>query len=78
MRAHLKEVDDMFIAERRRVNERFKEYDGTLLKILQIPFIFENEQLTKIDRITGNDLETSEVLYSTLFYLISKERLFTM
>ncbi len=31
MRAHLKEVNDMFIAERRRVNERYKEYNGCYL-----------------------------------------------
>lgn len=31
MRTHLKEVNDIFIAERRRVNELYKEYDGTYL-----------------------------------------------
>ncbi len=31
MRAHLKEVNDILIAERRRVNERYKKYDGCYL-----------------------------------------------
>ena len=43
-------------------------------KTLQIIFLFENEQLAEIDFLTGNDLETCEILYFASFCTISKER----
>lgn len=37
-------------------------------------FSIEDKQLTKICFLIGNDLETSEFLYSVLFCIKSKER----
>ena len=31
MKKHIREVDEMFYDERKRVRERYKEYDGTYL-----------------------------------------------
>lgn len=39
-----------------------------------VVFAFENEQIAEIRFLTGNDLETSEVLYFSLFCIIPKER----
>lgn len=45
-------------------------------KTLCIVFIAQIEWVAKIGFLIGNDLETSEVLYSALFCIISKERAF--
>ena len=43
-------------------------------KTLCIVFIAQIEWVAKIGFLIGNDLETSEVLYLTLFCIKSKER----
>ena len=43
-----------------------QESDLSRVKTLQIVFSFENEWFVKIGFLIGNDLETSEVLYSAL------------
>ena len=45
-------------------------------KTLRIVFLTEIEYFAKIRFLMGNDLETSEVLYSSLFYIKSKERIY--
>lgn len=47
-----------------------------LRKTFQIVYILEDESLTTSYYLTGNDLETSEILYSSLFYIKSKERIY--
>ena len=49
-----------------------KTYNIPLLKTQQTTFVIENEQFAKIYCLTGNDLETSETLYSVLFCINQK------
>ena len=51
-----------------------KRFTFALCKTYPPFLLIENEELEKIGLLIGNDLETSEVLYSTLFYINSKER----
>lgn len=43
-----------------------------LLKTYQFFLLIENKKLTKDVSLTGNDLETSELLYSAMFYINQK------
>ena len=61
-------LDDVQTAEKGNGGMRNREaYLLPLRKTLQIVFSFENEWFAKIGFLIGNDLETSEVLYSVLF-----------
>ena len=60
-------LDDVQTAEKGNGGMRNREaYLLPLRKTLQIVFSFENEWFAKIGFLIGNDLETSEVLYSVL------------
>ena len=51
-----------------------QDLDHTYGETQLIVFALENEQLAEIYFSTGNDLETSDVLYFALFCITSKER----
>ena len=60
-------------------DERVRDNKGHIVspcKTLRIVFLTEIEYFAKIRFLMGNDLETSEVLYSSLFYIKSKERIY--
>ena len=68
-------LDDVQTTEKGNGGMRNREanllpYSKTLPKFFSI----EDKQLTKICFLIGNDLETSEFLYSVLFCIKSKER----
>lgn len=68
-------LDDVQTAE--KGNGRMRNREANLLplrKTLPKFFSIEDKQLTKICFLIGNDLETSEFLYSVLFCIKSKER----
>ncbi len=48
--------------------------DNARRETQRLVFIFENEQFAEIYFLMGNDLETSEALYSAMFCITSKER----
>ena len=49
-----------------------QENQLSLLKTYQFFLPIENKELTKIVSLTGNDLETSELLYSAMFCINQK------
>lgn len=68
-------LDDVQTAE--KGNGGMRNREKNLLphgKTLPKFFSIEDKQLTKICFLIGNDLETSEFLYSVLFCIKSKER----
>lgn len=68
-------LDDVQTAEKGNGGMRNREaYLLPLRKTLPKFFSIEDKQLTKICFLIGNDLETSEFLYSVLFCIKSKER----
>lgn len=54
------------------VVQHTEEPDDAFNKTYQFFLLIENKKLTKDVSLTGNDLETSELLYSAMFYINQK------
>ena len=66
-------LDDVQTAE--KGNGRMRNREANLLPLRKTYYFFlliENKEFTKIFNLTGNDLETSELLHSAMFYTNQK------